>query len=239
MRSMTGYGRGEAEAEGKKFSVEIKSVNHRYSEIIVKQPRQYMLLEENIRRLIQKNIQRGRVEVFIKVEETGEKKPEIKVDKDNALAYYNSLKDLANKLDISSNINIHQLVTLPEVIKMEECEDNLEHIWNILKKALVAALEQLIAMRHTEGISLQQDLEQRMDIMQNLWQKISERSPLVVEEYREKLKMRIQELLAETDLDENRLNQEIVYFAEKSNITEELVRLKSHFQQFLSLQKFH
>jgi len=234
MRSMTGYGRGEADNGAKKFTVEIKSINHRYSEIVVKQPRQYMLLEDNIRRLVQKYIQRGRVEIYIKAEETGVKKPEIKVDKENAIAYYNSLKDLANYLEISPNISIHQLVTLPEVIKLEEVEEDLDDIWVVMETALTKALEQLVAMRETEGQSLKRDLEQRIFFLKQLSAKISARSPLVVEEYREKLKNRIKELLDETQFEENRFTQEVVYFAEKCSITEELVRLESHYQQFIN-----
>lgn len=233
MRSMTGYGRGEGEGAAKKFSIEIKSINHRYSEIIIKQPRQYMLLEEKIRRFVQQYIQRGRVELYIKVEETGEKKPEIKVDKDNAIAYYNSLKDLANYLDISPDINIHQLITLPEIIKLEEKEDDLEDIWLIMEKALLQALKGLLAMRKAEGETLKLDLTQRIEVLKNFTQQIRSRSHLVVEEYREKIKNRIKEILDETQYDENRLVQEVVYFAEKSSITEELVRLESHFKQFL------
>jgi uncharacterized protein (TIGR00255 family) len=198
MRSMTGYGRGEAEGLGKKFTVEIKSINHRYSEIIIKQPRQYMLLEDNIRRIVQKYIHRGRVEIYIKVEETGEKKPEIKVDKENAIAYYNSLKDLANNLEIYPNISVYQLAILPEVIKLEEIEENLEDIWLVMEGALTKALEKLLEMRITEGMSLKKDLEQRIAILQKFSQQINDRSPIVVEEYREKLKSRVKDLLDET-----------------------------------------
>ncbi|KJS81452.1 MAG: hypothetical protein JM58_16800 [Peptococcaceae bacterium BICA1-8] len=233
MRSMTGYGRGEAENFAKKFIVEIKSINHRYSEIIAKQPRQYMLLEDNIRRLVQKYIQRGRVEIYFKVEETGAKKPEIKVDKDNAIAYYKSLKDLASYLEIPPNINIHQLVALPEVIKLEELEEDLADIWTVMETALTKALNQLIEMRQTEGEALKNDLKQRILLLKKFSEQISARGPVVIEEYREKLKVRIKELLDETQYDENRLTQEIVYIAEKCSITEELVRLESHYKQFI------
>ncbi|NLT95592.1 MAG: YicC family protein [Clostridia bacterium] len=231
---MTGYGRGEAENEAKKFTVEIKSINHRYLEVIVKQPKQYMLLEDKIRRLVQEYIKRGRVEIYIKVEETGLKKQEVKVDKENAIAYYNSLKDLADFLQISPNVNIYQLATLPDVIKVEEMEEDLEDIWVVMEKAHIKALEQLTAMREAEGQSLKNDLIQRIILLQDLSAKIERRSPVVVEEYRERLQNRLKELMTDTSFDETRFNQEIVYFAEKCNITEELVRLKSHFQQFLN-----
>ena len=231
-KSMTGYGRGEAQGLSKQFTVEIKSVNHRYLEVFIRQPRQYAMLEENIRRFVQKFIQRGRVDVFIKVEELGEQKPEIKVDKEIAVAYYESLKDLADNLQISPDINVFQLVSLPEVIKLEEVEEDLEQVWQILQKALIQGLEQLVEMRKTEGESLKNDLLKRIDLLQKLSEQIYQRSPLVVEEYRQKLQNRIKELLTDYELDEQRLNQEIVYFADKSNITEEIIRLRSHFQQF-------
>ena len=231
-KSMTGYGRGEAQGLSKQFTVEIKSVNHRYLEVFIRQPRQYAMLEENIRRFVQKFIQRGRVDIFIKVEELGEQKPEIKVDKEIAVAYYESLKDLADNLQISPDINVFQLVSLPEVIKLEEVEEDLEQVWQILQKALIQGLEQLVEMRKTEGESLKNDLLKRIDLLQKLSEQIYQRSPLVVEEYRQKLQNRIKELLTDYELDEQRLNQEIVYFADKSNITEEIIRLRSHFQQF-------
>lgn len=231
-KSMTGYGRGEAQSLSKQFTVEIKSVNHRYLEVFIRQPRQYAMLEENIRRFVQKFIQRGRVDIFIKVEELGEQKPEIKVDKEIAVAYYESLKDLADNLQISPDINVFQLVSLPEVIKLEEVEEDLEQVWQILQKALIQGLEQLVEMRKTEGESLKNDLLKRIDLLQKLSEQIYQRSPLVVEEYRQKLQNRIKELLTDYELDEQRLNQEIVYFADKSNITEEIIRLRSHFQQF-------
>lgn len=234
MRSMTGYGRGEAENSAKKFTVEIKTINHRYLEIVVKQPKQYMLLEENIRRLVQEYIKRGRVEVYIKVEESGFIKPDVKVDKEKAIAYYNSLKDLANYLEISPNINIHQLATLPDVIKLEEVEEDIDDIWLTMEEAHKRALEQVVSMRDTEGQSLKMDLEKRIMLLQELSENIEKRSPIVVEDYRERLHIRIKELLSETQFDDNRFNQEVAYFAEKCNITEELVRLKSHYRQFLN-----
>lgn len=232
IKSMTGYGRGEAQGLHKQFTIEIKSVNHRYLEVFIRQPRQYAMLEENIRRFVQKFIQRGRIDVFVKVEELGEQKPEVKVDKEIAVAYHESLKDLADNLQISADIDVFQLISLPEVIKLEEIEDDLEKVWEILKEALAQGLEKLVEMRKTEGESLKADLLKRIDLLHKLSEQIYQRSPLVVEEYRQRLHNRIQELLRDYQLDEQRLSQEVIYFADKSNITEEIIRLRSHFQQF-------
>lgn len=230
---MTGFGRGEKEGTGKKFVVEIKSVNHRYSEIVVKLPRQYNLLEEHIRYLVQKCIKRGRVDVFVKEYEIGENNSKIQVDKELVMHYYKSLKDLADNMNISSNISIFELVNLPDVIKNEEVEENLDEVKVILSEAVQQALEQLILMRKQEGEQLYNDLKNRINIIMKIHEKISQKSPVVVEEYRERLHKRTAELLKE-QYDENRFAQEVLYFAEKSNITEELVRLKSHFEQFLN-----
>lgn len=230
---MTGFGRGEKEGTGKKFVVEIKSVNHRYSEIVVKLPRQYNLLEEHIRHLVQKCIKRGRVDVFVKEYEIGESNSKIQVDKELAMHYYKFLKDLADNMNISSNISIFELVNLPDVIKNEEVEENLDEVKVILSEAVQQALEQLILMRKQEGEQLYNDLKNRINIIMKIHEKISQKSPVVVEEYRERLHKRTVELLKE-QYDENRFAQEVLYFAEKSNITEELVRLKSHFEQFLN-----
>lgn len=233
IHSMTGYGRGEKEGLGKHFTVEIKSVNHRYSEIVIKQPRQYILLEDYIRHLVQKYIKRGRVDIFVKVKEVGEKKCEIKVDKELAMDYYKSLNDLAKSLDISSNITMSELAALPEVIKQEEIEDDIEEVKKVLEEAVTGALEQLIAMREVEGKALLEDLEMRIESLKGFRKQIMDRSPKMIEEYRERLHKRIEDILAD-QIDENRLNQEVVYFAEKSSITEELIRLESHFVQFLN-----
>ena len=234
---MTGYGRGEAQGLNKQFIVELKSVNHRYLEVFIRQPRQYSLLEENIRKFVQKYLQRGRIDIFIKVEEMGEKKPEIKVDKEIALAYHKSLKDLAENLEISSDFNVFQLVSLPEVISLDEVEDDLEQVWQTLQIALGQGLDKLVEMRQIEGESLEADCQQRISLLHNISEQIAVRSPKVVEDYRERLQNRLKELLNDYQVDENRLQQEVVYFADKSNITEEIVRLKSHFQQFVNSLK--
>lgn len=232
IKSMTGYGRDQIEDLGKQFTVEVKSVNHRYLEIAIRQPRQYSILEENIRKLVQQYIKRGRIEIFIKVEGLEQKATMIKVDKEIALAYYNSLKDLAKDLNVSSQIDLLQLVNLPDVITLEDKEDDLDEIWKIMRKTLVEALVKLVEMRKIEGESLQKDLADRINFVDTISVKINERTPLVLEEYREKLEKRLGELLQGFELDENRLNQELVYFADKSSITEEVIRLRSHFKQF-------
>lgn len=232
IKSMTGFGRADLASETKQVTIEIKSVNHRYSEVNIKMPRQYLILEEKLRKQILEKVVRGRVDVFIKIEETGEKKRNLKVDKDLAVSYYNSLKELADLANISSNIEIFQLAQLPEVLKVEDDEESLEEILLLITQCLSQALDQLVEMRTLEGEKLKSDLSERLDSLTQMHENIFKRAPLIVQEYKEKLNIRIKELMDNHIIDETRLATEVAIFADKSSITEELVRLKAHIEQF-------
>lgn len=240
--SMTGYGRAEKIEEdlALEFVVEIKSVNHRYSEIVIKQPRQYIFLENDLRKIIQSRIQRGRVDVFINIKNSSQRQSQMRVDRSLAKDYYNALRQLINDinitsdLDISNKISMFEIASLPEVIKEEENEVDLEKAKIVLEKATNEALEQLLKMRQVEGKALLNDLLIRIEKLKEHQARIIERSPLMLEDYQVKLEKRIEELLIE-QVDENRLSQEIAFMVEKSDLTEELVRLDSHFDQFISI----
>ncbi|HWJ02463.1 MAG TPA: YicC/YloC family endoribonuclease [Verrucomicrobiae bacterium] len=232
VNSMTGYGRGEGEGAGKLLTVELKSVNHRYLETFIRLPRQYNPLEEKIKRVIQEKVSRGRVEVFCNFKESGDIKRNIKVDKDLALSYDKALGDLAQSLGISHVPDAYKLITLPEVISLEEKEEDLEEIWEVCRQALSQALEAFVLMRKQEGGRLKEDLIHRIEKIAHRIKDIEARQPQVIEEYHDKLKQRISELLAEVPLDENRLANEVAIFADRTSITEELVRLDSHLVQF-------
>lgn len=232
--SMTGYGRGEALGEGKQITIEIKSVNHRFLETVVRLPRQYSPLEEKVKKLIQEQVSRGRVELFCNFKETGETKRIVKVDKDLAVSYDSALEDLAKSLHISYATDLYRLVELPEVIKVEENEENLDALWLVVQKALVEALEHFTVMRREEGSRLRIDLIHRLDKIAQFSKDIEARQPQTIIEHQEKLTRRISELLAEIPLDENRLANEVAVFADRVSITEELVRLASHLEQFKS-----
>jgi uncharacterized protein (TIGR00255 family) len=240
VNSMTGYGRGEAEGEGKQITVELKSVNHRYLETVVRLPRQYNSLEEKIKRVIGEKVSRGRVEVYLNFAETGEKKRFIKVDKDLALAYDNTLEDLAKTLDISYSRDLYRLVSMPDVMSVEDTQEDLDAIWAVCNNALLIALTAFIEMRGQEGTRLQEDLIHRIDKIAQCIKEIEVRQPKVVKDYQEKLHQRLAELLVEIPVDENRMANEVASFADRISITEELVRLHSHLAQFkasLNLQE--
>lgn len=232
VKSMTGFGRGENTGKHKVVTAEIKSVNHRYSEVLVRMPRQYNLMEETIRRFVLEGVSRGRVEVYLKLEDAGFSKNQVQVDKELALAYYKAMKELAAITGTELTAGAFELAQLPNVLKIEENEEDLEEVWQDVKPALRQALHILVQMRETEGEKLAADLRERLRYLQKLHNEIEDSSVNMVSLYREKLKSRIAEILDNGQIDENRLALEVALFADKSSITEELVRLKSHFQQF-------
>ncbi|KUO57979.1 MAG: hypothetical protein APF84_16305 [Gracilibacter sp. BRH_c7a] len=229
---MTGFGRGETKGLGYSFTLEMKSVNHRYLEIMVKTPRNLNIFEDRIRKVIQNTVQRGRLEVYINVKETEEKKRLVKVDKDLALSYDNSLKELAQALDSVYRTDIYRLASLPDVLIVEEEEIDIEALWSILEKALNDALETLLQMRKDEGIRLTRDLNKRVEVLQKQIQEVGERTSQTVIEYRERLEEKLALLLADSSIDENRLGMEVMLFADRASIDEELVRMESHLAQF-------
>jgi len=232
VKSMTGFGNSELVGAGWNIRAEVKAVNHRYGEIIVRLPRQFNSVEEAVRAEVQKKVTRGRVEVFLNFEETGEKKSIVKLDKDLAIAYHKTLKDLASYLGEEHQVSAFQLAQLPEVLTVEEKDLDLEAIKEITVQVVNGALNKLTQMRIDEGQELARDLSARLLILKELAGKIVDRAPLVVKEYQQKITERIQELLQHIPIDENRLAMEIAIFADKSSIDEELVRLDSHCQQF-------
>lgn len=234
-RSMTGYGRCEATTSGKRFLVELKSVNHRFAEYSIRLPRQYYLFEERIRKVLSEEISRGRVDALISVENCGEKKRQVKVDKDLAITYYNSLKEIGEILQIRDQIEVSELCRLPDVLTVVDAEEDPEEIWPDLEAAVRAALQQLVAMRETEGRRLVEDLIHRNRIIAQFIREIAARAPQVTAEYRERLQARLTELCAEIPVDETRLAMEVAIFADRSSIDEELTRLSSHLEQMLEI----
>ncbi|MGE5455198.1 MAG: YicC/YloC family endoribonuclease [Methylocystaceae bacterium] len=233
--SMTGYGKGECLDQGYSITVELKGVNHRYFDMGFRTARRYQGLEDRVRDLVKGAVSRGRVEVSLNVEQTGEQTRDIKVDKDLAIAYYMSLKDLAATLNIAPDLSVIELFRLPDVFILDETEEDLEVIWSVVAPALVAAVDDFAQMRMREGYNLVADIRERDLYIRELVNAIEERSPQVVREHGERLKKRLADLLSDTALDENRLAQEVAILADKASITEEIVRLRSHSLQLQDL----
>lgn len=236
VKSMTGFGRGDSQIGDKHFQVELKSVNHRYTDISIKIPKKFTYLEENIRKIIKEYIQRGRIEVYITYQNIGENDVKVGVDIALAQEYLGALLKIKNNLSIKDDITTSLIARYPDVINIEKKEENEEELWKCLEKALTSALKELISMRKDEGFELNSDLINRLNKTKKFVEKIKERSPSIVQEYRQKLKERITEISNEEFLlDDGRLAAELALFADKSNITEEIVRLYSHIEQFKNI----
>jgi len=231
IKSMTGYGRGETSGEGRKWIVELKSVNHRFLDIAIKMPRNITLLEERIRGEIKKKVSRGRIDVYVKVQDEGEQKRQVKLDKELSKAYYSALEEISDMLSIAKEIRAIDVANMPEVLGIEEPEDDLDLYWLLLQNSLNYALEQMVEMREKEGIELYNDLAEKIGFIDSSCQKLKEKGPKVVEEYQEKLSKKLNEVLSGWEMDNNRLLTEVAIMTDKMSIDEEIVRLESHLKQ--------
>lgn len=239
IKSMTGFGRGEYQDNEHRLIVEIKAVNHRYNEIVIRMPKNLGPLEDKIRRSVSNTLVRGRIDVFITMDEYGQKKRAVRIDKELAIAYNKALKDLGDLFSVAINDNIYQIAKYPDVIKAEEVTEDVLTLWPKLSQAVDVAVSNLMDMRLTEGLNIQQDLALRIDGIETYIAAVEKRAPQILVEYREKILGRMRELLAAIgeEPDSGRLLQEAAIFADRTSITEELVRLKSHLTQFRTALK--
>ncbi len=228
---MTGYGRGEYSDLVRHFTVDTRSTNNRYFEIRCRLPREYRPLESNVTKFVKERIARGYVEVGISYERLKKAIVPAKINKELAEVYYKQIEELQGHLGVLREIEIDTILRMPQVMEIEEEEEILEEIWDSIEPALWGALEGLQEMRKKEGEKLEDDIRSRLEEMKSPLAKIEERSQVVVEEYKEKLRIKLQSLEAEGIVDENRLAMEITLFADRCDISEELVRLKSHLKQ--------
>lgn len=233
--SMTGYGQAQINQSGYQISCEVRSVNSRYLDTNVRIARRYALLEDSIKDEVKKYVSRGRLEFSINIEKTEAKARNLKVDKDLAITYYRYLKEIADEVNISPQIKVIDLFRLPEVFTLEEDGENLDEVWPILQIALQEAMESLVSMRIREGEYLVQDILQRTNLIADMVESLEKRSPQVLKEHTDKLRQRISDLLGSELPDESRIYQEAALYADRINITEEIVRLRSHIQHFRQL----
>lgn len=232
VRSMTGFGRGESAGDAGRIVVEMKAVNHRFSEVVFRMPRQFNALEDGARKLILSRVSRGRVDVFVSWEAPARAKG-VKVDKELAIAYYNALIELGGEIGSKTELSLDTLARLPDVLKVEDTEITAEDLWPAFEAATAQAVDNLIAMREREGAALTADLLARIDHLAQVGETVKTRSPQVVEEYRARLSRRLEELLGQSNMVEpQRLAQEVAMFADRSDTTEEVQRLGSHLSQF-------
>ncbi|MDR7482759.1 MAG: YicC/YloC family endoribonuclease [Armatimonadota bacterium] len=229
---MTGFGAAAVSLPGGRLAVEMRSVNHRFSEIQIRLPRDLAGLEDRVRAVVQGRVLRGRVEVSVTREDSGRRARVVRADTDLAAAYAQALRTLARAVGAAGDVTIDHLVALPDVVGVEEDRPELDAVWPALEEAVRSAADALVAMRAAEGRRLAQDVLARLDALGQAAEVIAARSRLVVQAYRDRLRARLAELLGDVPVDEARIATELAVVAERSDITEELVRFRSHLAQF-------
>ena len=228
LKSMTGFGRYESETQERKISVEMKAVNHRYCEIGLKMPKKLNFFESAIRNLLKNYISRGKVDIFITYEDFTEGRECVRYNEDVAKSYLELIKKMGSQFGIEANINASQLARFPEVFTVEEQQADESEMWSFIENAIRKAAESFVNTRIVEGEHLKNDLIGKLDGMISMIDFIEERSPQVVNEYRNRLYAKVEELLGNTNMDQGILATEITVFADKICVDEETVRLRAH-----------
>ena len=235
VRSMTGFGRYTEVVDGRNIIVEIKSVNHRYFEFSSRVSRGYGFLDEKLKSYLQTKIARGKVDVYVSVETLDDGEVQVLINHDLADAYVKALKELAARYDIQDDISVSTLSRYSDVFSVHKAPEDEEKVWNAVKVVLDQAYTSFMTMRETEGKKLEEDILSRAKSILAIVEKIEERSPQTLKEYRERLLARLQEMLGDVKIDEQRVLTEAAIFADKIAIAEETVRLRSHFDQMKAM----
>lgn len=230
IKSMTGFGRCEIAENSRKFTVEMKSVNHRYLDVNIKMPKTLNFFESAIRGELKNYITRGKVDIFITYEDLSEKTSSVHYNREIAEEYLSYLRQMAEEFNLENDVRVSTLSKYPEVFTMEEAGVDEEELWKELQKAVQGAAKMFVDTRIVEGEHLKDDLIEKLDGMLKLVDFIEERSPKLIEEYRQKLEDKVRELLQDTAVDEGRLLTEVTIFADKVCVDEEIVRLRSHIE---------
>ena len=232
IKSMTGFGRAEVQDAERKFTVEIKSVNHRYLDFNIRMPKKLSFFENAIRSLLKTYMLRGKVDVFISYEDYTQSDMVLQYKKEIAAQYVQYFKQMAEDFQLENDLTVSQLGRCPEVFAMEESTVDEKEIWGLLEKALKSAGEQFASARQKEGENLCRDLNGKLDNMMEKVKQVEERSPQILQEYRSELEDKLQEVLADTQIEESRIAAEVILFADKICTDEETVRLKSRYRAY-------
>ena len=229
--SMTGFGRCVTEVNGRQITVEMKSVNHRYFEFSCRTTRGYSFLEDKVKKYVAQKIARGKVDMYISVTEPEDTEVNVTVNKPLAAGYVNAIHTLASEYNIPDDLTVSVLSRYSDIFQIHKDEQDEEQIYNDVKVALDVALDGFLSMRKAEGEKLEEDVMSRANRILTIVSEIEERSPITVEEYRQKLTKRITDMLAGSEIDQQRILTEAAIFADKVAVDEETVRLRSHFEQ--------
>ena len=231
IKSMTAYGRGENSSDDIKFVIEIKSVNHRYNDISIKLPRSMIFLEDKVRKIISKNVSRGKIDVYVNFEMLSNNNFSLNLNEELAEAYINKINILKEKFFLNTDNILSLIMNFPDIITIEKFNYEEEEIWKFINIALEEAILKFIDMRIKEGEILKLDILNKVIRIRKILLDIKNRAPIVVLEYKDKLELRIKEITQKIDIDEQRLAIEIAIFADRSCIDEEIIRLESHIMQ--------
>lgn len=228
IKSMTGFGRYESQQGERKFTVEMKAVNHRYFDVSIKMPKKLSFFESSIRAVLKNDIQRGKVDIFITYEDLTEENVSLKYNENIAAEYLKYYRKMAETFGLEDDVRVSLLGRCPEVLTMEEQTVDEKEIWAVLETALRGACDQFVQSRIREGEALKEDIFAKLDAMARNVEAVQERFPLIMEAYRTKLTDKVHELLGDAQIEEGRIAAEVVLFADKICTDEETVRLRSH-----------
>ncbi len=235
LKSMTGYGRAEEIIGGKKITVEVKSINHRFSDYNIKVPRQYGFMEERARQVLSERIARGKIDVYIALEHCEESDKIVTLNEELAKNYVEVLRELGNKLSLKDDLSLSVISGFGDIFHSEVRRGDEDEIWASVVTVLNKALDAFIEMRTREGGRIEKDLRQRVSYMRSLAEAVDRRSPEIVEEYKARLYSKIKEVIGDGDVDEARILTEVAVFADKVAVNEETVRLASHYDEFFEI----
>ncbi len=230
IKSMTGFGRCEVQEGQRKITVEMKSVNHRYLDVAMKMPKKLNFFEAAIRSELKNFIQRGKVDLFINYEDYTQTNVCVKYNRELAEEYLKYLNQMAEEFSLDNDVRVSALSRYPEVLTMEEQTVDEEKLWKLLEQAIKGAAQGFVETRIKEGENLKNDLLEKLNEMLGHVDFITERSPQIIAEYRQKLRDKVKDLLEDSKVDENRLLTEVTIFADRVCVDEELVRLRSHIE---------
>ena len=233
--SMTGYGKGIAEKDGSKITVELKSVNHRFLDLNIKLPKLFAFAEDMLRKTIQSNIPRGHIDVYVNYEDQRKDKCKVAVDYDLAEQYVLIAKQIQERFSVENNLHVNEILRIPDVVTQIADEADEESLSALIKEACLQAIENINAMRAVEGEALVKDLLCKIDGIKQVLPKIQSLAPIALDEYRAKLRERVEEYLKETPIDEVKLINEIAFYSDKVCTDEEITRLYTHISHFESI----
>ncbi|MBQ7959166.1 MAG: YicC family protein [Oscillospiraceae bacterium] len=235
IKSMTGYGRGQATVDGTDILVEIKSVNNRYYDFSARLPRMYGYLEEKLKTFLSGSISRGKIEVSVSIYNSGSKSEEISINLDIANGYINALREANESLGLTDDITLSHVSRFPEVFIVKKIIEDEESVWNNIKPVAEEAVAKFVAMREIEGEKMKEDLSSRLDFILSKVEEVEKLSPATTENYRNRLYQKLKDILSDNNIDEQRILTEAAIFSEKVAVDEETVRLRSHISQFREL----